>query len=187
MTITLLLNSEGKKMGKTAKGAVWLDPNKTSPFEFYQYWRNVDDADVLKCIRMLTFLPLEEIDKMDGWQGEQLNKAKEILAYELTKMVHGEAEADKAQAAAKAVFGGSGEGVPTVEITAEDGTDILSLLVKSGLCASKSDARRNVQQGGVAANDEKVTDIAKTFSGAELKAGIVLKRGKKNFRKVLLK
>ena len=187
MTITLLLNSEGKKMGKTAKGAVWLDPNKTSPFEFYQYWRNVDDADVLKCIRMLTFLPLEEIDKMDGWQGEQLNKAKEILAYELTKMVHGEVEADKAQAAAKAVFGGSGEGVPTVEITAEDGTDILSLLVKSGLCASKSDARRNVQQGGVAANDEKVTDIAKAFTEAELKAGIVLKRGKKNFRKVLLK
>ena len=187
MTITLLLNSEGKKMGKTAKGAVWLDPNKTSPFEFYQYWRNVDDADVLKCIRMLTFLPLEEIDKMDGWQGEQLNKAKEILAYELTKMVHGESEADKAQAAAKAVFGGSGEGVPTVEITDEDGTDILSLLVKSGLCASKSDARRNVQQGGVVANDEKVTDIAKVFTEAELKAGVVLKRGKKNFRKILLK
>ena len=187
MTITLLLNSEGKKMGKTAKGAVWLDPNKTSPFEFYQYWRNVDDADVLKCIRMLTFLPLEEIDKMDGWQGEQLNKAKEILAYELTKMVHGEAEADKAQAAAKAVFGGTGEGVPTVETTAEDSADILSLLVKSGLCASKSDARRNVQQGGVTANDEKVTDIAKAFTEAELKAGVVLKRGKKNFRKVLLK
>ena len=187
MTITLLLNSEGKKMGKTASGAVWLDPNKTTPFDFYQYWRNVGDADVLKCIRMLTFLPLEEIDKMDGWQGEQLNEAKELLAYELTKMVHGEVEADKAQAAAKAVFGGSGEGVPTVEITAEDGADILSLLVKSGLCASKSDARRNVQQGGVAANDEKVTDIAKTFTDAELKAGVVLKRGKKNFRKVLLK
>ena len=187
MTITLLLNSEGKKMGKTAKGAVWLDPNKTSPFEFYQYWRNVDDADVLKCIRMLTFLPLEEIDKMDGWQGEQLNKAKEILAYELTKMVHGEAEADQAQAAAKAVFGGSGEGVPTVEITKEDGNDILSLLVKSGLCASKSDARRNVQQGGVTANDSKVTDIAKTFTEAELRDGVVLKRGKKNFRKMLLK
>ena len=187
MTITLLLNSEGKKMGKTAKGAVWLDPNKTSPFEFYQYWRNVDDADVLKCIRMLTFLPLEEIDKMDSWQGEQLNKAKEILAYELTKMVHGEAEADQAQAAAKAVFGGSGEGVPTVEITKEDGNDILSLLVKSGLCASKSDARRNVQQGGVTANDSKVTDIAKTFTEAELRDGVVLKRGKKNFRKMLLK
>ena len=187
MTITLLLNSEGKKMGKTAKGAVWLDPNKTSPFEFYQYWRNVDDADVLKCIRMLTFLPLEEIDKMDSWQGEQLNKAKEILAYELTKMVHGEEEADKAQAAAKAVFGGSGEGVPTVEIAAEDGNDILSLLVKSGLCASKSDARRNVQQGGVTANDSKVTDIAKTFTEAELRDGVVLKRGKKNFRKMLLK
>ena len=187
MTITLLLNSEGKKMGKTAKGAVWLDPNKTTPFEFYQYWRNVDDADVLKCIRMLTFLPLEEIDKMDSWQGEQLNKAKEILAYELTKMVHGEAEADQAQAAAKAVFGGSGEGVPTVEIAAEDGNDILSLLVKSGLCASKSDARRNVQQGGVTANDSKVTDIAKTFTEAELRDGVVLKRGKKNFRKMLLK
>ena len=187
MTITLLMNSEGKKMGKTAKGAVWLDPNKTTPFEFYQYWRNVDDADVLKCIRMLTFLPLEEIDKMDSWQGEQLNKAKEILAYELTKMVHGEAEADQAQAAAKAVFGGSGEGVPTVEITKEDGNDILSLLVKSGLCASKSDARRNVQQGGVTANDSKVTDIAKTFTEAELRDGVVLKRGKKNFRKMLLK
>ena len=187
MTITLLLNSEGKKMGKTAKGAVWLDPNKTSPFEFYQYWRNVDDADVLKCIRMLTFLPLEEIDKMDSWQGEQLNKAKEILAYELTKMVHGEAEANQAQAAAKAVFGGSGEGVPTVEITKEDGNDILSLLVKSGLCASKSDARRNVQQGGVTANDSKVTDIGKTFTEAELRDGVVLKRGKKNFRKMLLK
>ena len=187
MTITLLLNSEGKKMGKTAKGAVWLDPNKTTPFEFYQYWRNVDDADVLKCIRMLTFLPLEEIDKMDSWQGEQLNKAKEILAYELTKMVHGEAEANQAQAAAKAVFGGSGEGVPTVEITKEDGNDILSLLVKSGLCASKSDARRNVQQGGVTANDSKVTDIAKTFTEAELRDGVVLKRGKKNFRKMLLK
>ena len=187
MTITLLLNSEGKKMGKTAKGAVWLDPNKTTPFEFYQYWRNVDDADVLKCIRMLTFLPLEEIDKMDSWQGEQLNKAKEILAYELTKMVHGEAEANQAQAAAKAVFGGSCEGVPTVEITKEDGNDILSLLVKSGLCASKSDARRNVQQGGVTANDSKVTDIAKTFTEAELRDGVVLKRGKKNFRKMLLK
>ena len=187
MTITLLTDSQGKKMGKTAGNAVWLDPNKTSPFEFYQYWRNVGDADVLKCIRMLTFLPLEQIDEMDHWEGEQLNQAKEILAYELTKMVHGESEADKAQAAAKAVFGGSGEGVPTVEITDEDGTDILSLLVKSGLCASKSDARRNVQQGGVVANDEKVTDIAKVFTEAELKAGVVLKRGKKNFRKILLK
>ena len=187
MTITLLTDSQGNKMGKTAGNAVWLDPNKTSPFEFYQYWRNVADADVLKCIRMLTFLPLEEIDKMDSWQGEQLNKAKEILAYELTKMVHGEAEADQAQAAAKAVFGGSGEGVPTVEITKEDGNDILSLLVKSGLCASKSDARRNVQQGGVTANDSKVTDIAKTFTEAELRDGVVLKRGKKNFRKMLLK
>ena len=187
MTITLLLNSEGKKMGKTQSGAVWLDPNKTSPFDFYQYWRNVDDADVIKCMRLLTFLPLEEIDEMAKWEGSELNKAKEILAYELTKMVHGEAEADQAQAAAKAVFGGSGEGVPTVEITKEDGNDILSLLVKSGLCASKSDARRNVQQGGVTANDSKVTDIAKTFTEAELRDGVVLKRGKKNFRKMLLK
>lgn len=187
LTCKLIMTHDGKKMGKTEKGALWLDPARTTPFEFYQYWRNVDDADVLKCIRMLTFLPLEEIDKMDSWQGEQLNKAKEILAYELTKMVHGEAEADQAQAAAKAVFGGSGEGVPTVEITKEDGNDILSLLVKSGLCASKSDARRNVQQGGVTANDSKVTDIAKTFTEAELRDGVVLKRGKKNFRKMLLK
>ena len=187
MTITLLTDSQGKKMGKTAGNAVWLDPNKTSPFDFYQYWRNVGDAAVLKCIRMLTFLPLEQIDEMDKWEGSQLNRAKEILAYELTKMVHGEAEADQAQAAAKAVFGGSGEGVPTVEITKEDGNDILSLLVKSGLCASKSDARRNVQQGGVTANDSKVTDIAKTFTEAELRDGVVLKRGKKNFRKMLLK
>lgn len=187
LTCKLIMTHDGKKMGKTEKGALWLDAARTTPFEFYQYWRNVDDADVLKCIRMLTFLPLEEIDKMDSWQGEQLNKAKEILAYELTKMVHGEAEADQAQAAAKAVFGGSGEGVPTVEITKEDGNDILSLLVKSGLCASKSDARRNVQQGGVTANDSKVTDIAKTFTEAELRDGVVLKRGKKNFRKMLLK
>lgn len=187
LTCKLIMTHDGKKMGKTEKGALWLDAARTTPFEFYQYWRNVDDADVLKCIRMLTFLPLEEIDKMDSWQGEQLNKAKEILAYELTKMVHGEAEANQAQAAAKAVFGGSGEGVPTVEIAAEDGNDILSLLVKSGLCASKSDARRNVQQGGVTANDSKVTDIAKTFTEAELRDGVVLKRGKKNFRKMLLK
>ena len=187
MTITLLLNSEGKKMGKTQKGAVWLDPEKTSPYEFYQYWRNVDDADVIKCMKLLTFLPMEQINEYAKLEGQQLNTAKEVLAYELTNLVHGEEEADKAQAAAKAVFGGSGEGVPTVEITKEDGNDILSLLVKSGLCASKSDARRNVQQGGVTANDSKVTDIAKTFTEAELRDGVVLKRGKKNFRKMLLK
>ena len=187
MTITLLLNSEGKKMGKTASGAVWLDPNKTSTYEFYQYWRNVGDADVLKCLRMLTFLPLEEIDKMDKWEGEQLNTAKEILAYELTKLVHGEEEANKAQSAAKAVFSGGGEGMPTTELAAEDAADILSLLVKSGLCSSKSDARRNVQQGGVTANDEKVTDIAKTFTEEELAAGVILRRGKKNFHKVIRK
>ena len=188
MTITLLLNSEGKKMGKTASGAVWLDPEKTTPYDFYQYWRNVGDADVLKCIRMLTFLPLEQIDEMDKWEGSQLNRAKEILAYELTALVHGEEEAKKAETAAKAVFGGGdAENMPTVEITAESGADILSLLVASGLCASKSEARRNVQQGGVTAAEEKVTDIAKTFTEQELRAGVVLRRGKKNFCKVILK
>ena len=193
MTITLLLNSEGKKMGKTASGAVWLDPNKTSPFDFYQYWRNVDDADVLKCIRMLTFLPLEQIDEMDKWEGSQLNKAKEILAYELTALVHGEEEAKKAEASAKALFGGNGanENMPTTEISDADlvdgGMDIMTALVKAELCASKSEARRNIQQGGVSANDEKVLDIAKTFTAEELKAGVVLKRGKKNFNKIILK
>jgi len=192
MTITLLLNSEGKKMGKTASGAVWLDPNKTSPYDFFQYWRNVDDADVLKCIRMLTFLPLEEIEKMDGWEGSQLNKAKEILAYELTKLVHGEEEAEKALAAAKAVFGGGGmDGMPECEIAEEDlrdgAADILTLLVKAGLCQSRGDARRNVQQGGVEAAGAKVTDIAKSFTADELKEGVVVKRGKKNFAKVILK
>ena len=192
MTITLLLNSEGNKMGKTASGAVWLDPNKTSPFEFYQYWRNVGDADVLKCIRMLTFLPLEQIDEMDKWEGSQLNKAKEILAYELTSLVHGEEEAKKAETAAKALFvGGDSEHMPTTEITDADLTDgamdIMTGLVKSGLCASKSDARRNIQQGGVTVDDEKVTDIGKTYSADELKNGIVVRRGKKNFNKVLLK
>ena len=193
MTITLLLNSEGKKMGKTASGAVWLDPNKTSPFDFYQYWRNVDDADVLKCIRMLTFLPLEQIDEMDKWEGSQLNKAKEILAYELTALVHGEEEAKRAEASAKALFGGAGanENMPTTEITESDlidgGMDIMTALVKAELCASKSEARRNIQQGGVSANDEKVLDIAKTFTAEELKAGVVLKRGKKNFNKIILK
>ena len=193
MTITLLLNSEGNKMGKTASGAVWLDPNKTSPFEFYQYWRNVGDADVLKCIRMLTFLPLEQIDEMDKWEGSQLNKAKEILAYELTSLVHGEEEAKKAETAAKALFvgGGDSEHMPTTEITEADLTDgamdIMTVLVKSGLCASKSDARRNIQQGGVTVDDEKVTDISKTYSADELKNGIVVRRGKKNFNKVILK
>ena len=192
MTITLLLNSEGKKMGKTASGAVWLDPNKTSPFEFYQYWRNVGDADVLKCIRMLTFLPLEEIDAMDGWEGSQLNRAKEILAFELTKLVHGEEEAKKAEASAKALFGGAGGGdVPTCEIAEADlvdgKLDILSLLVKAGLCPSKSDARRNVQQGGVTVDDQKVTDIAASYTADALRASIVVRRGKKNFCKIVLK
>ena len=193
MTITLLLNSEGKKMGKTASGAVWLDPNKTSPFEFYQYWRNVGDADVLKCIRMLTFLPLEQIEEMDKWEGSQLNRAKEILAYELTALVHGEEEAKAAEASSKALFGGSGndENMPTTEITADDLTDgaidIMTALVKTGLCASKSEARRNIQQGGVSVNDEKIADISASFDADTLKNGIVIKRGKKNFNKLILK
>ncbi len=190
MTITLLLNSEGKKMGKTQKGAVWLDPNKTSPFEFYQYWRNVADADVLKCIRMLTFLPLEEIDKMDSWEGSQLNQAKEILAYELTKLVHGEEEAKKAQDSARALFSkGVAADMPSVTLTAEDfkdgEIDIVSVLVKSGLVASRNEGRRAVEQGGVAVDGEKVADISvklpeEKFDGE----GIVVRRGKKNFRKV---
>ena len=190
MTITLLLNSEGKKMGKTQSGAVWLDPNKTSPFEFYQYWRNVGDADVLKCIRMLTFLPLEEIDKMDSWEGAQLNTAKEILAFELTKLVHGEEEAKKAQEGARALFsGGNAANMPTAKLTEDDFTegsiDILTLLVKSGLVPSKSEARRAVEQGGVAVDGEKVTDIKATFDRSKFEGdGLVLKRGKKNFRKV---
>ena len=193
MTITLLLNSEGKKMGKTQSGAVWLDPEKTSPFEFYQYWRNVADADVLKCIRMLTFLPLEEIDKMDAWEGAQLNKAKEILAYELTKLVHGEEEAEKAQKSARELFSaGNAANMPTAELGAEDFTDgnidILTLLVKSGLVPSKSEARRAVQQGGVSVDGEKIADIATTFAAADFDGdGKVLKRGKKNFRKVITK
>ena len=190
MTITLLLNSEGKKMGKTQKGAVWLDPNKTSPFEFYQYWRNVADADVLKCIRMLTFLPLEEIDKMDSWEGSQLNQAKEILAYELTKLVHGEEEAKKAQESARALFSkGVAADMPAVTLTAEDFNDgeidIVSVLVKSGLVASRNEGRRAVEQGGVAVDGEKVADISvklpeEKFDGE----GVVVRRGKKNFRKV---
>ena len=193
MTITLLTDSQGKKMGKTAGNAVWLDANKTSPYEFYQYWRNVDDADVMKCIRMLTFLPLEQIDEMAKWEGSQLNRAKEILAFELTSMVHGEEEAKKAEASAKALFSGSGDSdnMPTTELSADDltdgGIDVLTLLVKSGLCATKSEARRNVQQGGVTANEEKVTDIATRFDADSLKNGVVLKRGKKNFNKIVLK
>ena len=193
MTITLLLNSERKKMGKTASGAVWLDPNKTSPFEFYQYWRNVDDADVLKCIRMLTFLPLEEIDKMSTWEGSQLNEAKEILAYELTKLVHGEEEAEKAKAASKALFAGSGdtEHMPTTELTNDDfgggSIDVLTLLVKCGLAASKGEARRLVQQGGVSVNDEKVAAIETTFGCEQFTGdGVVIKKGKKVFHKAVL-
>ncbi len=190
MTITLLLNSEGKKMGKTQSGAVWLDPNKTSPYDFYQYWRNVDDADVLNCIRMLTFLPMEEIDAMSSWQGSELNKAKEILAYELTKLVHGTEEADKAQAAAKSVFGsGDSANMPTAKIEDSDFVDgyvdILSMLVRSGLVPSKSEARRAVEQGGVTVNGEKVSDIKQRYSEPDFEDGIVLKRGKKNFIKLV--
>ena len=192
MTITLLTDSQGKKMGKTAGNAVWLDANKTSPFDFYQYWRNVDDADVMKCIRMLTFLPLEQIDEMATWKDAQLNTAKETLAYELTKMVHGENEAGAAQEKARAIFGGgSTEHVPEAVISENDlidgKSDIMSLLVLSGLCASRSDARRNIQQGGVLCGEEKVTDIAKAFDGEELRKGVVLRRGKKNFKRVILK
>ena len=193
MTITLLTDSQGKKMGKTAGNAVWLDPNKTSPYDFYQYWRNVDDADVMKCIRMLTFLPLEQIDEMATWEGSQLNRAKEILAFELTSMVHGEEEAKKAEASAKALFSGSGasENMPTTELTDADLSDgkidIMSLLVKAGLCTTKSDARRNVQQGGVTVDDVKVTDITQSYDAAALSKGLVLRRGKKNYNKVLMK
>ena len=191
MTITLLLNSEGKKMGKTQSGAVWLDPDKTSPFEFYQYWRNVADADVLKCIRMLTFLPLEEIDKMDSWEGAQLNTAKEILAYELTKLVHGEEEAKKAQESARALFSqGDAANMPTTTLTAEDledgCMDILTMLVKAELVPSKSEARRAVQQGGVSVDGEKITNIHEVFTEDAFKAGVVLKKGKKNFRKIVV-
>ena len=193
MTITLLMNSEGKKMGKTASGAVWLDPNKTSPFEFYQYWRNVGDADVMKCIRMLTFLPLEQIDEMDSWEGSKLNEAKEILAYELTSMVHGEEEAKKAQEGARAVFStGSSEHMPTSEISAEDFTDdkidIVTLLVKAELAKTRNEGRRAVEQGGVSVDGEKITDpkyaVEKAAFGED---GIVLKKGKKNFKKICVK
>ena len=192
MTITLLLNSEGKKMGKTASGAVWLDAEKTSPYEFYQYWRNVGDKDVLKCIRMLTFLPLEEIDKMDAWEGSQLNTAKEILAFELTKLVHGEEEATKAQETARAVFSGAGshENMPTTNLTAEDLTDgkigILDMMVKAGLVTSKGEGRRLVTQGGVSINDVKITDPAHSLTADDFKDEIILKKGKKVYNKYVL-
>ena len=193
MTITLLLNSEGKKMGKTAKGAVWLDPNKTSPYEFYQYWRNVDDADVMKCIRMLTFLPLEQINEMDSWKDAKLNEAKEILAFELTKLVHGEEEARKAQNAAKALFVGGGDdaNIPTTEITEDQLTEgkigLLSLMVACKLAASNGDARKNVAGGGVSVNDEKITDVKFEVTREMLKEGVKLRKGKKVFHKAILK
>ena len=195
MTITLLLNSEGKKMGKTQSGAVWLDPNKTSPFDFYQYWRNVGDADVLKCIRMLTFLPLEEIDKMDAWEGAQLNTAKEILAYELTNLVHGEEEAKKAQEGARALFAGGADTahMPTTELADEDfseeGTiDLISMLVKAGMVPTRSEGRRAIEQGGVSIDGEKITDVKYTVAKDALTGeGVVLKKGKKKFNKVLAK
>ena len=193
MTITLLTDSQGKKMGKTAGNAVWLDPKKTSPYDFYQYWRNVGDADVLKCIRMLTFLPIEQIDEMESWQGSDLNRAKEILAYELTTLVHGKEEADTAQASAKALFGaGADADIPTTELDASDldangDIDILTILARSGLVASKSEARRAVEQGGVSADGEKVSDLKARYSGDSLTGGIVFRRGKKAYKKVVLK
>ena len=193
MTITLLLNSEGKKMGKTAKGAVWLDPNKTSPYEFYQYWRNVDDADVMKCIRMLTFLPLEQIDEMDSWKDAKINEAKEILAFELTKLVHGEEEAQKAQASAKALFVGGGEdaNLPTTELSEEQLTDgqigILSLMVACKLASSNKEARTLVQQGGVLVNDEKVPAPTFCVTREMLADGVKIRKGKKVFHKAILK
>ena len=193
MTITLLLNSEGKKMGKTQSGAVWLDPEKTSPYEFYQYWRNVGDADVLKCLRMLTFLPLEQIDEMDRWEGSQLNQAKEILAYELTKLVHGEEEAGKAQDAAKALFGAgsSSENIPAFRLSEDDFTDgtidLISVLQKSGLAATRSEARRNIEQGGVSVDGQQIKDIKAVYSKEQFEGdGLMVKRGKKNFKKVML-
>ena len=192
MTINLLTNSEGKKMGKTVGGAVWLDPAKTSPYEFYQYWRNVGDQDVIKCLKMLTFLPLEEIAEMEKWEGAELNKAKEKLAYELTALVHGEEEATKADVAAKAIFvSGTTENMPESEITAEDFVDgsieLTSLLVKAGLVKSKTEGRRAVEQGGVSVNGEKITDVKYTLTEADFAEELILKRGKKNFRKIILK
>jgi tyrosyl-tRNA synthetase len=193
MTITLLLNSEGKKMGKTASGAVWLDPNKTAPYDFFQYWRNIDDADVLKCIRMLTFLPLEQINEMDSWEGSQLNKAKEILAYELTKLVHGEDEANKALDAARAVFAGGGVSadMPTTELTADnfvDGSILVSdLLVLGGLAPSKGEAKRLIQQGGILVNDEKVVAFNAAVSADAIGDGLIVKKGKKVFHRFTVK
>jgi tyrosyl-tRNA synthetase len=193
MTITLLLNSEGKKMGKTQSGAVWLDPNKTSPFEFYQYWRNVADADVLKCIRMLTFLPLEEIDKMDKWEGSQLNTAKEILAFELTKLVHGEEEANKAQQTARALFSGSGnlDNMPSYTLSKDDLTDgkiaVNDILFKAGMTKSKGEGRRLIEQGGVSVNDKKVASAVETVCADDFSDGsIIVKKGKKVFYKIIL-
>ncbi len=192
MTITLLTDSQGKKMGKTAGNAVWLDPNKTSPYDFYQYWRNVGDSDVMKCIRMLTFLPLEQIDEMDKWEGGELNQAKEILAYELTKMVHGEEEAEKAQATARALFSGAGDldNMPETKLDAADFTDgkigILTIMVKAGLAQSNGEARRLVQQGGISVDDAKVSDPQASFTDAAIKDGIVIKKGKKVFHKITL-
>ena len=193
MTITLLLNSEGKKMGKTAKGAVWLDPEKTSPFEFYQYWRNVDDADVMKCIKMLTFIPLEEIEAMEHWEDNRINEKKEVLAYSLTELVHGKEEADKAKAAAYALFSGSGdsENMPTTELSDEDlaesNINIVNLVVKCGFASSKGEAKRLIQQGGVSVNDETVSTLDKIFTKDELKEGLKIKKGKKHFHKVIYK
>ena len=194
MTITLLMNSEGKKMGKTQKGAVWLDPNKTTPYEFYQYWRNIGDADVLKCLRMLTFLPIEQIDEMDKWEGSQLNEAKDILAYELTNLVHGEEEAGKAKEASKGLFGGSGsiENMPKAVLTGDDfrdgKIDLIGMLTASGLAASRSEARRNVEQGGVSINGAQVKDIKANFGKEDFSGeGMMVKRGKKNFMRVAFK
>ena len=194
MTINLLLNSEGKKMGKTQSGAVWLDPNKTTPFEFFQYWRNVGDQDVIKCLKMLTFLPLEEIEKMEAWEGSQLNQAKEILAFELTKLVHGQEEADKALEASKALFAGGGnlENMPTTELSADkftDGTiDIISMMVEAGMVASRSEGRRAIEQGGVTVEGEKVTDIGQKFTKEELSGeGKIVKKGKKSFNRIIVK
>ena len=191
MTINLLLNSEGKKMGKTQSGAVWLDPDKTSPYDFYQYWRNVDDADVIKCMKMLTFLPLEEIEKMESWEGSQLNTAKEILAFELTKLVHGEEEATKAQNAAKAVFGGGNtDNMPTAELSADDFTDgaidVVSILVKAEMVPTRSEGRRAVEQGGVTVAGEKVTDFRKAYQTSDFAEGLVVQKGKKSFKKIVV-
>ncbi|MBO5783885.1 MAG: tyrosine--tRNA ligase, partial [Clostridia bacterium] len=189
MTITLLLNSEGKKMGKTARGAVWLDPNKTSPFEFYQYWRNVDDADVMKCIRMLTFIPIEEIEQIENWAPERINEKKELLAYELTALVHGTEEADKAKAVAYSLFSGMGDdaNMPTTELDVAEDMNILDLMVACGLAASKSEARRLVMQGGVSVDDEKITAIDYTVTLNALKVGVKIRKGKKVFHKAILK